>query len=59
VYVGTVGVPAQGWTGFFVELTYSGSGALPYIFTTQVYVVPDVLPYNFTNRTTVLAPSRR
>ena len=49
VYVGTVAVPAQGWTGFFVELTYPGSGALPYIFTTQVYVVPDVLPYQFTN----------
>jgi PhoPQ-activated pathogenicity-related protein len=49
VYDGTVAVPAQGWTGFFVELTYPGSGALPYIFTTQVYVVPDVLPYQFTN----------
>jgi len=32
-----------------VELTYPGSGALPYIFTTQVYVVPDVLHYQFTN----------
>jgi len=49
VYDGTVAVPAQGWTGFFVELTYPGSGALPYIFTTQVYVVPDVLHYQFTN----------
>jgi len=47
VYVGTVPVPAQGWTAFFIELTYPGSGALPYIFTTQVYVVPDVLPYQF------------
>jgi hypothetical protein len=47
VYVGTVDVPAQGWRGFFVELTYPGSGTLPYIFTTQVYVVPDVLPYQF------------
>ena len=47
VYVGTVPVPAQGWTGFLVELTYPGSGVLPYKFTTQVYVVPDVLPYHF------------
>jgi PhoPQ-activated pathogenicity-related protein len=49
VYVGTVPVPAQGWTGFFVELTYPGSAGLPYKFTTHVYVVPDVLPYHFTN----------
>jgi PhoPQ-activated pathogenicity-related protein len=55
VYVGTVPVPAQGWTGFFVELTYPGSGVLPYIFTTQVYVVPDVLPYQFS--TSVTSPS--
>ena len=48
VYVGTVPVPARGWTGFFVELTYPGSGVSPYKFTTQVYVVPDVLPYHFT-----------
>ena len=47
VYVGTVDVPAQGWTGFFVEMTYPGSGVLPYIFTTQVYVVPDTLPYHY------------
>jgi PhoPQ-activated pathogenicity-related protein/PKD repeat protein len=48
VYVGTVPVLAQGWTGFFVELTYPGSGVPPYKFTTQVYVVPDVLPFHFT-----------
>ena len=47
VYVGTVPVPVRGWTGFMVELTYPGSSVLPYKFTTQVYVVPDVLPYHF------------
>jgi PhoPQ-activated pathogenicity-related protein len=47
VYVGTVPVPAQGWEGFFVELTYPGSGVPPLKFTTQVYVVPDVLPYHY------------
>jgi hypothetical protein len=52
VYVGTVPVPAQGWTGFLVELTYPGSGVPPYKFTTQVYVVPDVLPYQFSNGVT-------
>ena len=48
VYVGTVPVPAQGWTGFLVELIYPGSGVPPYKFTTPVYVVPDVLPYHVT-----------
>ena len=48
VYIGAVPVPNRGWTGFFVELTYPGSGVQPYKFTTQVYVVPDVLPYHFT-----------
>ena len=47
VYVGTVPVPNQGWRAFFVELTYPGSGVLPLKFTTQVYVVPDVLPYHY------------
>ncbi len=53
VYVGSVPVPPQGWTGFFVELTYPGSGVPPYKFTTQVYVVPDVLPYQFNNGPTI------
>jgi hypothetical protein len=47
VYLGTVPVPSPGWTGFFVELTYPGSGAPPLKFSTQVYVVPDVLPYHY------------
>ena len=48
VYVGTATVPAQGWKAFFVELTYNRSGSLkPLKFTTQVYVVPDTLLYQF------------
>ena len=47
VYVGTVPVPASGYTGFFVELTYPGSGVPPYKFTTRVYVVPDTLRYHY------------
>ena len=48
VYVGTVTVPAQGWKAFFVELTYNRTGGLkPLKFTTQVYVVPDTLLYQF------------
>jgi len=46
VYVGQVPVPPAGWTAFFVELTFpSGPGASPYKFSTEVRVIPNVLPY--------------
>ena len=49
VYLGNVTAPSQGWKAFFVELTYTRSNGLaPLKFTTQVYVVPDILPFNYT-----------
>lgn len=48
VYVGRVPKPEAGWTAFFVELVFdSGDEKVPYKFTTQVQVVPDVLPHSF------------
>ena len=50
VYEATVEKPASGWTAYFVELTFpgpAGDKGPPYKFTTQVKVVPDVLPYTF------------
>lgn len=48
VYVARVDKPKEGWTAFFVELVYdSGDPKVPYTFTTQVHVVPDVLPHSF------------
>jgi len=48
VYIGRVPKPASGWTAFFVELVFdSGDEKAPYKFTTQVQVVPDVLPHSF------------
>jgi len=47
VYIGRVEKPAQGYTAFFVELTYDSGGRYPFKFTTEVSVVPDVLPFNF------------
>lgn len=44
-YVGKVNKPAQGFTAFFVELTYPSGGKYPFKFTTEVSVVPDILPY--------------
>jgi hypothetical protein len=50
VYVGKVPKPAKGWTAFFVELTFPSGGPVPFKFTTQVRVVPDVLPYKFVSK---------
>jgi hypothetical protein len=32
---------------FFVELVYDSGGKYPFKFTTEVSVVPDVLPFKF------------
>ena len=49
VYEGRVAKPASGYTAFFVELTYPrGADKLPFKFTTEVSVVPDVLPFKWT-----------
>ena len=47
VYLGAVSNPPQGWKAFFVELDYNRTGLQPLKFTTQVYVVPDTLPYTW------------
>jgi PhoPQ-activated pathogenicity-related protein len=47
-YEGHVEKPAKGWTAYFLELTFTGPAGdkgPPYKFTTQVKVVPDVLPF--------------
>jgi PhoPQ-activated pathogenicity-related protein len=43
-YVAQVDKPDKGWTAYFVELTYPGSPA-PIKLTTQIAVVPDILPF--------------
>ncbi len=47
VFVAKIPEPAKGWTAFFVELTFPSGCPAPFKFTTQVRVVPDVLPYKF------------
>jgi PhoPQ-activated pathogenicity-related protein len=46
VFVAQVQKPADGWTAFFVELSFEGSGKVPFKFTTPVRIVPDVLPHS-------------
>jgi hypothetical protein len=45
LYVGTVPSPKEGWTAYFVEMTFSGPDTYPYKFTTEVGVTPDRLPF--------------
>lgn len=44
VYVARVPAPSQGWTAFFVQLSYPG-GTYPCKLTTGVRIVPDTLPF--------------
>ena len=45
-YVARVKPPAEGFTAFFVELVYPSGAKYPFKFTTEVSVVPDVLPFS-------------
>ena len=47
VYVARINKPASGFTAFFVELVYDSGGKYPFKFTSEVSVVPDVLPFTF------------
>lgn len=58
-YVGGVDKPAAGYTAYFVELTYPSSGPYPFKFTTEVSVIPDVLPYAWKDARPILAPDGR
>lgn len=50
-YVGTVEVPEEGWTAFFIQVRFPGPEPyvpelkdLDYVFSTRVVVVPDTYP---------------
>ena len=50
VYEATVPKPGKGWTAYFLEFTFPGplgEKGPPFKFTTQVKMVPDVLPFKF------------
>lgn len=46
-YIGRVNKPPKGYTAFFVELVYDSGGKYPFKLTTEVSIVPDVLPHKF------------
>jgi hypothetical protein len=45
--VAKVPAPEKGWTAYLVELTFASGGKYPFKFSTEVSVVPDVLPFKF------------
>ena len=45
VYVAQMPKPAQGFTAYFIELTFANSGKYPLKYTTAVRIAPDVLPF--------------
>ncbi len=45
VFEASVPAPPQGWTAWFLELTYESGTRYPFKFTTPVRVVPDTLPF--------------
>lgn len=45
VYVAEVEEPESGFTAYFVELTFDSGLSQPFVFTTPVRVLPDVLPH--------------
>jgi PhoPQ-activated pathogenicity-related protein len=52
-YVGKVDKPKEGFTAFFVEMTYPSGFSVPFKFTTAASVVPDVLPFKWEGAATV------
>jgi PhoPQ-activated pathogenicity-related protein len=47
VYVARVMRPAQGFTAFFVELIFDSGFRNPWKFTSEVSVVPGILPFQW------------
>lgn len=45
VFLGRVDPPDQGWTAYFIELTYDVGERVPLKLTTAVRVTPDTLPF--------------
>lgn len=57
-YVGKVARPASGYTAYFVELVYPSGTKYPFKFTTEVSVIPDVLPYDWKDARPITAPPK-
>lgn len=52
VYRARVAAPAEGYTAYFVELTFPSGGKYPLKFTTGVRIAPDKLPFTLPKKDT-------
>ncbi|MBI1199309.1 MAG: PhoPQ-activated pathogenicity [Phenylobacterium sp.] len=57
-YAAKVAAPAEGFTAWFLEMTYPSGGKYPFKFTTEVYVTPDVYPYRWEDARPITKPDR-
>jgi PhoPQ-activated pathogenicity-related protein len=58
-WVARVSRPPDGWTAFFVEMTFPSGGKYPFKVTSGVRVVPDTLPYPAPRRNPAAVPANR
>jgi PhoPQ-activated pathogenicity-related protein len=56
VYSAKVDAPAQGFTAWFLEMSYPSGGKYPFKFTTEVYVTPDAYPFRWEDARPITAP---
>jgi PhoPQ-activated pathogenicity-related protein len=59
VYRARVAPPAEGYTAYFVELTFPSGGKNPFKMTTGVRVTPDKLPFSLPKKDTAAAQNIR
>ena len=59
VYLARVPRPVEGFTAFFVELFFDSGFKNPWKFTTEVSVVPDILPFKWEDAKAKYPPPRR
>lgn len=57
-YVGKIETPKKGYTAFFVELTYDIGSVFPLKVTTDVRILPEVLPYKGIDPTTKMGGAK-
>ena len=55
-YVGKVEKPASGYTAYFIEAVYASGTTHPFKFTTEVSIIPDVLPFRWKDARAITAP---
>src|SRR5690606_2585205 len=48
-YLASLPEPNRGWSAFFVALEFPSGTTYPFRFTTEVSVIPDVLPHQNEN----------